>query len=152
MPRKSGGLILILVVCIAVVFVFSFLSSEVLNPPTAIEVPECYLEPKSITSGNQTSIIVTVKSNDNEDPHLIRIEFKANERVTFFHRSQILPKTDGTWYYEYTIPSSTSLTEEIYVVPKLESGISELTYRISVAVFSDGKQTYDINLDLSVKL
>lgn len=151
MNRKSGGLILIAALSIAFVLFFSFFYNELLTPSTAIEVPECYLESKSITSGNRTSIIVTVKNNDEEDSHLIRIEFKSHELVNFFQGSRILPKKDGTGYYEYTIPSSAILTEEIYVIPTLESGISELTYRISVAVFDDGKQTYDINLDLSVK-
>ena len=42
-------------------------------------------------------------------------------------------------------------TEEIDVLATLESGVSENNHRISVASFSDGKQFYDINLDLSVK-
>lgn len=148
--QKIWRLVLIAALSIAFVFFFIFFSNYLQNPSTAIEVPECYLESKSITSGSRTSIIVTVKNND-EDSHLIRIEFKSHELVSFSQESRILPKKDGTWYYEYTIPSSTSQSEEIYVMPELESGISELTYRISVAVFNDGIQTYDINLDLSVK-
>ena len=152
MYRKPGGLLLIAVFSIAFVIFFSVISNQKPNLPNAVEVPQCSLASKSITSGNQTSIIVTVKSNDEEHSHNIRIEFKSHELVSFFQGSQILPKKGGTWYYEYTIPSSTTHTEEINVVATLESGISEYTYRISVAVFSDGKQFYDVNLDLSVKL
>lgn len=151
MYRKSSGLILIAALSIAFVFFFIFFYNGLQNSVTAIEVPECYLESKSITSGNRTSINVTVKNNDEENSHVIRIEFKSHELVSFFQESQILPKKDGSWYHEYTIPSSAIQSEEIYVIAKLESEISELTYRISVAVFSDGIQTYDINLDLSVK-
>ncbi len=151
MYRKSGGLILIAALSVAIVIYFSFVYKQTPNLPNAIEVPNCSLASKSITSGNQTSIIVTVKNNDNEHSHIIRMEFKSHELVSFSKESQILPKKGGTWYYEYTIPPSATHTEEINVVATLESEISEFTYRISVAVFSDGKQFYDINLDLSVK-
>lgn len=150
MYRKSGGLLLLAALSIAFVIYFSINQTPTL--PNEIEVPQCSLASKSITSGNQTSIIVTVKNNDEEHSHIIRMEFKSHELVDFFQGSQILPKKGGAWYYEYTIPPSATQTEEINVVATLESEISEFTYRISVAVFSDGKQFYDINLDLSVKL
>lgn len=151
MSSNIGSFIKILVFALACVIVFSVVSNMIVTSPL-VKVTECSLTSKTVTSNGQTSITITLKSNDDENAHLIRIEFSSHQLVKFLLGSGELPKKDAIWYYEETLNPKASHTQLINVRPTLESGISELTYRITVVFYRDGEKFYNKNLDLTVKL
>jgi len=152
MSTKFGSLIQMAAFAIAFVVILSIASNMILNPPQTVKVTECSLASKSVTSGKQTYITITLESNDEKNSHLIRMEFSSHDLVRFLQGSLELQKEGNIWFYELTLPASATHTERINVNPTLESGISELKYRISVAVYRDGNKFYNKNLDLTVKL
>ena len=122
------------------------------NPPLIVEVTDCTLTSDIVNSGEQTSITITLKSNDEESAHLIRIEFTSHDLVRFLLGSVDLPRKDGIYYYEETLNSKATHTQFINIRPTLAHGISEIEYRISAIFFTDDEQFYSKNLDLTVQL
>ena len=140
-----------LMIVIAFVVVFSVASNILLNPPLPVEVTDCSLTSDSVNTGGQTSITFTLKSNDDNNQHLIRVEFSSYYLVDFLLGSSELPRQNGIWYYEETLNPKETHTQLINVRPTLESGIAELKYRITVVFYMDGVEFYNKNLDLTVK-
>lgn len=122
------------------------------NPPSIVEVTDCTLTSDIVNSGEQTSITITLKSNDEENARLIRIEFSSHSLVGFLLGSEDLLRKDGIWYYEETLNPKATHTQFINVRPTLEHGISEIEYRITAIFFMDDEQFYNKNLDLTVQL
>ena len=133
------------------VIILSVASNMIINPPPLVKVDECSLTSNTVNSGGQTSIKFTLKSNDDKSAHPISIEFSSHELVRFLVGSEELPKVGNIWYYEETLNAKATHTQLINVRPTLESGISELKYRITIIFYRDGKEFYDKNLDLTVK-
>jgi len=161
MSSNSGRLIKILVLALVCVIVLYVFWNMFITPPpdkvtpdkvTLVEVTDCSLTSRNVNSGGQTSIRITLKSNDNENAHLIRVEFSSHQLVKFLLGSGELPQKEGIWYYEETLNPKASHTQLINVRPTLESGISKLTYRITVVFYRDDEQFYNKNLDLTVQL
>jgi len=139
-------------IAIAFVIIFSIVSNMFINPPQPVEVTDCSLTSDTVKSGKQTSIKFTLKSNDDSDSQLIRIEFSSHELVRFHLGSVELQKEGSIWHYTLTLNPKATLTEEINVNPTLERGISELKYRISIVFYRNGEVFYEKNLDLLVEL
>jgi hypothetical protein len=126
--------------------------SNMLIPTSIVQVTDCSLTSSTVNSGGQTSITITLKSNDDKNSYLIRIEFTSYYLVKFLLGSNELPRNDGVWCYEETLNPKATHTQLILVRPTLESGISETKYRISVVFFINGTQFDNKNLDLTVRL
>lgn len=141
-----------LVFALILVFVLSTISNMLLNPPPVVEVTKCELTSDTVNSGEQTSISITMKSNDNENAHLIRIEFSSHHLVRFLLGAGELPRDGNLWYYQETLNPRADHTQLINVRPTLEPGISKLSYRISIVFLIDNEQFHSKNLDLTVQL
>ncbi len=152
LSSNSGNFIRIIVIAIAIVIVFAIFSRMFGNPPPLVEVKECSLTSDTIVSGMQTSIAITLQSNDAQNAHSIKIEFSSHYLVSFLIGSRELEKTDTIWHTEETLESKATHTTVINVLPTLESGVSKITYRISVVIYRDGEQFFSKNLDLVVQL
>lgn len=152
MSAKYGNLFTMLAFALIFVVVFSAISNLFLNPRSLVEVTDCTLTSDTVNSGGQTSITITLKSDDDENAHSIRIEFSSHHLVRFLLGSGELPREDGIWYYEETLNAKATHTQQINVRPTLEPGISKLSYRITVVFFMDNEQIYNKNLDLTVQL
>ncbi|MDH5634647.1 MAG: hypothetical protein OEY30_02350 [Candidatus Bathyarchaeota archaeon] len=151
MSSNYGSLIRMAAFAIAFVIIMSVVSNMIINPPPTVKVTECSLTSSTVSSGGQTPIKITLKSNDNEDSHVIRVEFSSHQLVRFLLGSAELHREGSIWYYTLTLNPRATLTEMINVNPTLESGISELKYRICVIFYRDGEEFYTKNLDLLVK-
>jgi len=148
----SGNFIRILVFAMAIVIVFAIFSRMFVYPPPLVEVKECSLTSDTVVSGTQTSIAITLQSNDAKNAHSIKMEFSSHLLVSFLIGSRELEKTGTIWHYEETLESKATHTTVINVLPTLESGVSKITYRITIVIYRDGEQFFNKNLDLVVQL
>jgi len=148
-----GNLVRMLALALTLVIIFSIVSTRLfVKPPPAVEVTDCSLTSETVNSGGQTSLTFTLKSNDDKNAHLVKVEFSSHYLVNFFLGSEKLPKEDDVWYYEEMLNPLATHTQLINIRPTLESGISKLTYRITVVFYIEGKQFFNKNLDLTVQL
>jgi hypothetical protein len=152
LSTHSGNFIRLLVFAVAIVIVFAIFSRMFVNPPAPVQVNECSLTSSTVKSGEQVPIVITVQSNDAHNQHSIRMEFSSHYLVRFLIGSRELQKAGTIWYHEETLESKSTLTNVINVLPTLESGISSITYRISVVIYMDGEEFFNKNLDIVVHL
>lgn len=152
LSSNSGNFMKMLVVAVLIVVAFSLFSRMFSSPPPKVQVNECSLASDTVQSGGQTSISVTLQSNDASNAHSIRTEISSHYLVRFSIGSQELQKNGTIWYYETTLESKAAHTNVINVRPTLESGVSRITYRINIVIYTDGEQIFSKNLDLVVQL
>lgn len=152
MSSRFGNLFTMLAFALVFAIVLYSISNLFLSRPTVVEVTDCALISDTVNSGGQTSITFTLKSKDDENAHLIRVEFSSHQLVKFLLGSRELSMKDGIWYYEEMLNPKATHTQLINVRPTLEPGISRLTYRITVVFFVGNEQFYNKNLDLTVQL
>lgn len=148
---STGDLITRLAFVLIAVIILSMVVGPLFRSTPTVEVTDCSLTSDTITNNGLTTITFTLKSNDENNAHTIRVEFSSHPLVTFMLGSQLLPKEDDVWHYTENLNPSASHTQSIKVSASLESGIAELAYRITVNFYMDGGQFYDKNLDLTVK-
>lgn len=151
MSSGFGSLVRTLAIAIVFVTALSLVLSLWLNPTPAVEVTECLLTSSTVNHDAETSIRFTVVSNDDENTRLIEVEFSSHELVAFLLGSAELSRRDSLWVFRLTLNPRATRTELINVRPRLESGISELRYRITVVFYSDGEEIFNRNLDLTVR-
>jgi len=155
MMRSSsnfGNLVGILIFAVIFTVIVSTFLNALFNPRSIVEVTDCTLTSDTVNSGELTSITITLKSDDEENAHVVRIEFSSHELVRFLLGSVDLPRKDSIYYYEETLNPKATHTQFINIRPTLAPGISELEYRITAIFFIDGEQFYNKNLDLTVQL
>jgi len=146
-----GNLIFTLAVALVFIAVLSLVANSLFRFTPTVEVTDCSLTSDTINNNGLTTITFTLKSNDKNDAHTIRVEFSSHPLVTFMLGSQLLPKENDIWYYTENLNPDASHTQSIKVSASLESGIAKLSYRITVNFYRDGNQFYDKNFDLTVK-
>lgn len=142
----------LLALAVIVVVVFSVFSQMFANSPPNVQVKECSLASDSVQAGARTSIYLDIQSNDAQKAHSVRTELTSHQLVRFLIGSQELSQNGTIWYYEETLDSKAEHKNAIWVSPELESGVSKITYRINVVIYSDGVQIFSKNLDLIVQL
>jgi len=148
---NMGGFIFKLAFALILVAVFAVVITRLFQYTLIVEVTDCSLTSNTIANNGLTTITFTVKNNDENDPHDVKVEFSSHPLVMFMLGSQNLPKENDVWYYTETLNPTASHTQSINVGASLESGIAKLDYRITVNFYVDGKQSYDKNFDLTVQ-
>ncbi len=141
-----------LIFAILIVTVAAVSLSLFTNTPTPeVQVTECSLSSESIKAGQINPLSISLKSNDVQNSHSIQIQFSSNALVSFLVGSSELAKNSNFWYYTESLDSKAKITNQMNVVSSLEAGVSQITYRVTVTVYSDGNQIFTKNLDLTVQ-
>jgi len=148
---ESGNFIFVLAFALILLFIFAVVLGPLLRQTPIVEVIDCSLTSDTVANEGLTSITFTMKSNDKDNAHEIRVEFTSHQLVEFMLGSQNLPRENDVWYYTETLNPSASHTQLINVRVSLESGIAKLAYRITANFYLDGRQFYNKNLDLTVQ-
>lgn len=148
---SSGDMIFKLAFALIAIAILSIALGPLLRQTPVVEVTDCSLTSDTIVNNGFTSISFTLKSNDKDNAHTVRVEFSSHPLVVFVLGSQNLPKANDVWYYTETLNPSSSHTQPIGVRASLESGIAKLAYRITVIFYLDDQQFYDKNFDLTVQ-
>lgn len=152
MYPRSGNFIRTLIFAIVIVTILAISSSIFLNsPPPAVQVNGCSLDSGSVKVDQIDPLSISLQSNDAQSSHSIQIEFSSHPLVSFLVGSNELAKNGNVWYYQENLDSKAKVTNQINVVSSLEAGVSQITYRVTVTVYSDGLQIFTKNLDLSVQ-
>lgn len=146
----GGGIFQLAVIIVIIVAISTILSSVFHTTPT-IEVKDCSLASNTVTNNGMTSMTFTIKSNDEDSSHNIRVEFSSHPLVTFMLGSQPLMKQGDVWYYEETLNPSASSSQVINVRASLEDGIAKIDYRITANFYMDGNHFLEKKLDLTVQ-
>ncbi len=149
---RSGDFLKTLATAIVIVTVTAVVLSAVFKSPTQlVEVTDCKLVSENANMGQKVPITVSLQSNDDESSHNIRIELVSHSLVGFSVGSRQLLTNGNAWYYDENLDSETRLTNQINVTPFLEEGVSRITYRIDIAIYSDGVRIFTRSLDLLVQ-
>jgi len=148
---SSGNFITVLAFAIILVTIFSVFVFPLLRQVPTVEVTDCSLTSDTITNNGLTAITFTMKSNDKNETHAMRVEFSSHPLVIFKLGSEDLPTNNGVWYFTDTLGPTASHTQSVNVQAALESGIAKIDYRITINFLMDGTQIYSKNLDLTVQ-
>jgi hypothetical protein len=148
---SSGNFISMLAVAIILVTVFSVFLLPLLRQVPIVEITDCSLASDTITNSGLTAITFTMKSNDKNETHAMRVEFTSHPLVSFKLGSDNLPTSGGVWYFTDILTPAASHTQLINVQATLETGIAKIVYRITVNFLMDGTQIYSKSLDLTVQ-
>lgn len=137
-------------IVIAMVVFFVYVPSLFHVTPT-VEVTDCALSSDTISNNGMTSISFTLKSNDANNAHAIRVEFSSHELVSFFLGSQPLPQQNDVWAYTESLNPAATHSQSINVKASLENGIAKLDYQIDIVFYVDGQKIQSKGFDLTVK-
>jgi hypothetical protein len=137
------GLALVLILVIALAF----------NKPSLpiLEVKEYSLNPNTINAGGSTTLSFTVKNNDQQKNHFLRVNFNASPMVTFWQGSQILPTENDLQYFTRTLNPSDLITTYITVKASLPPQTSTVTYSVVLNFYVDGSQFDSRQINLKVE-
>jgi hypothetical protein len=138
---------------IGVVLIVAFsmsLRSLFSPPPPTLEVTNFTLDPTTVNVGSLSMLTISIKSNDADSSHFLRIDFTSYVLVTFLLGNQTLPIEEGVYYFTTTINPSGQITQPFGVRATLESGIAQLVYSIKVDFYIDGTQFDSRTVDLTV--
>jgi hypothetical protein len=150
MSSRSGSFMRMLVFAVVIVVLVALATNMIANPPPKVEITDCSLTSDNVQSGSQTALSINMQSNDASIAHDMRVELSSHQLVSFFMNSQPLQQYGTIWYYERILDTKSTLKNQIDIRPMLESGISQITYRINVAIYLDGTQVFTKNLDMTV--
>jgi hypothetical protein len=142
-PSLAMGIILI--VMLALLF------NSLFRPqPPVLELTNFSLDPTSIKAGQTTTLTFTIKSNDKDANHFLRVEFESHTLVVFLLGNNLLPDDNGKYFFTKTFNPGETTTQPITVKAALESGYSEAKYGITVNFFVDGNQFESKKVELTV--
>lgn len=148
---STGNFISKLAFVLIVVIILSIIVGPWLRSTPIVEVTDCSLTSDTITNNGLTTITITLKNNDENNAHTIRVEFSSHPLVSFMLGSQLLSKEDDVWYYTENLNPSASHTQSIKVKATLETGIAEISYRITINFSKNGEHFDDKKFDLRVR-
>jgi hypothetical protein len=147
----NGSSIIKLAIILVVAIVIVWYVPSLFHVTPVVEVSNCGLSSDTITNNGQTTLSFTLKSNDADNIHTVRVEFSSHELVSFMLGSQPLPNQNNLWIYTENLNPSATHSQSIIVKGALENGIAKLDYRIDVTFYVDGKEIETKSLDLTVK-
>lgn len=147
---NGSSIVKIAVILIFVVFIVWYVPSLFHVTPT-IEVTSCSLSSDKITNNGLTTLSFTLKSNDANNVHSIRVEFSSYQLVSFMLGSQPLSNQNNVWIYTDSLNPSATHTQSINVRASLENGIAKLDYQIDATFYVDGQKTETKSLTLTVQ-
>jgi len=141
-----------LVVGLVLVIILALTMNNLFKPPPPIlEVADFSLDPKEIRASETSTLTISIKSNDQDNAHFLRVEFESHTLVVFLLGDQLLPKDNGKWYFTTTLNPSEDTRQPFYVRAALASGVAEIKYGITVNFFADGNQFDSKRVELTVK-
>jgi hypothetical protein len=142
-PSLAVGIVLILILALS-------LNSLFKPQPPILEIQDFSLEPKSIKAGQTAALTFSIKSNDKDASHFLRVEFESHTLVVFLLGNDLLPDDNGKWFFTKTFNPGEISTQPITVKAALESGYAEAKYGITVNFFVDGNQFESKKEELTV--
>jgi hypothetical protein len=138
------------IILVAMVVVFLYVPSLFHVTPT-VDVTNCALSSNTVSNNGVTALSFTLKSNDANNAHVVKVEISSHELVSFSLGSQALQKNENVWTYTETLNPSATHTQSINVKASLENGIAKLDHQIDLTFYIDGQKIQTKSLDLTVK-
>jgi hypothetical protein len=148
MPSFKAMFTIVLALVIVIAFSLS-LNTFLTPPPPTLEVTNVSLSPTTVNVGDISILTISIKSNDASNSHFLRINFASHVLVTFLLGNQPLPTDGGQYYFTTNINPSGQISQPFGVSARLESGIAQLKYQITVTYFVDGNQFNSKTLELT---
>jgi len=142
---------LILVIAVAAVLVVAGWYWLNMATRPVVQVTSFSVNPSTITSAQNATLTVGLTNNDNVKGHGIVLVFSSHALVSFYIGDQPLQRSGSDWRLAINMLASESRTQVLTVRAGLESGVSQITYRISMTASVDGTQTESKSLDLTVR-
>jgi hypothetical protein len=116
-----------------------------------VQVTSFSVSPSTITSAQGATLTVGITNNDNAKGHSVRLLFSSHALVSFYIGDQPIQRSGSDWELTVSMLASESRTQVLTVKAGLESGVSQITYKISMTTFVDGAQSESKSLDLTVR-
>ena len=140
---STGIKILIVVVALVAIIVFAIWGSSQIKTPT-LEVSAVSLNPNEIKVKDSAAFSFTIKNNDAEKPHSVKVVFNTTSPVTFYQNNVSLLKGDnGFQYLPITLQSSQQSTYPLKVTGTLTGGASTSTYSIRIDFYDENSTNFD---------
>jgi hypothetical protein len=141
----SAG-IKILIVVVALVVIISLVAvwevSQIKTP--TFEVSAVSLSPNEIKVKDSATLSFTIKNNDAEKPHSVKVVFNTTSPVTFYQNNvSLLVGNNGFQYLPITLQSSQQSTYPLKVTGTLTGGASTSTYTIRIEFYDENSARFD---------
>jgi hypothetical protein len=140
---STGIKILIVVVALAVIIVAAIWAASQIKTPT-FEVSAVSLNPNEIKVKDSATFSFTIKNNDAEKPHSVKVVFNTTSPVTFYQNNvSLLVGNNGFQYLPITLQSSQQSTYPLKVTGTLTGGASTSTYTIHIEFYDENSTRFD---------
>jgi hypothetical protein len=140
---STGIKILIVVVALAVIIVAAIWAASQIKTPT-FEVSAVSLNPNEIKVKDSATFSFTIKNNDAEKPHSVKVVFNTTSPVTFYQNNvSLLVGNNGFQYLPITLQSSQQSTYPLKVTGTLTGGASTSTYTIRIEFYDENSTRFD---------
>jgi hypothetical protein len=117
-----------------------------------LEVSNISLNPNEITVKDSAIFSFTIKNNDAEKLHSVKVVFNTTSPVTFYqNNASLLVDGNGFQYLPITLQSSQQSTYPLKVTGTLVEGASTSTYSIHIDFLDENSTRFDIEtVDLKI--
>jgi hypothetical protein len=109
-----------------------------------LEVSNVSLNPNEIKIKDSATFSFTIKNNDAEKPHSVKVVFNTTSPVTFSQNNvSLLVGNNGLQYLPITLQSSQQSTYPLKVTGTLTGGASTSTYSIRIEFYDENSTRFD---------
>jgi len=115
-----------------------------------VSVTSFSLKPAEIASEQRTTLTVGLANKDDIKSHRVRLVFSSHALVSFYIGDKPLESSISNWWLDITMFPSESRTHVITATARLDSGVSQITYRIKMTTNVDGSDSESKSQDLTV--
>ena len=142
MSTTAKVVILVAVVAIPVLAIWG-VSQIRIEAPT-FTVSAVSLNPNEISVGDFATFTFTIKNNDAESPHSVKVVFNTTAPVTFYENNTSLARDkDEFQYLPITLQTSEQSTYPLRVNAKPGPGASTSTYPIGIQFYDENMTRFD---------
>jgi hypothetical protein len=109
-----------------------------------LEVSNVSLNPNEISVKDSATFSFTIKNNDAEKPHSVKVVFNTTSPLVFYQNNvSLLVGVYGFQYLPITLQSSQQSTYPLKVTGNLIGGASTSTYSIRIEFYDENSTKFD---------